>query len=449
MLYRDDGTLAATGMIRPGAVPSELPAPRRAVDPDDPSAPRSSVPGVGLLAGTWKIFDEHGVVRREIDTTPFQIAHQVTGKHLGAQIGEAVFRADETAFATPSQLRGIDAEPWPTLRGARDVEVIRFPRIARGLAAADPLVRDYSLRAIRGEILTADGVAPVAATIVPYLAALLSHPQAERSALLALLQEVAAVAHTDAATAHALDASWPAIFAQFATAPLDDRRRIFELAKLAPAAKPAILEIARKDPDASMRSIAARAFVELPGSDASTLLGDRDALVRATTATALGLHRGPEAPREAVHGLDDALRNWRDTHARYAELPFADSHLLAHVALAAGAIRTPDARSLTHQLCVVIDELDGRSAIVFARGLLALAFGADTGDFARPYAKRFLEILETLGRSKQFWLFEAAAVEVLERWHLPKSRLNLLALVDNLRAAPEAEAAMAKLLVAR
>ena len=446
VLYQDDGrTLAAAGLLD------------------------------RVLLGTWRIFDARGAVRREVDTTGFAIAHEVTGRGLGARLGEALFRRDEPAFETPPQLAGIDQIAWSELAGARDVDVERFPRLVRGLAATDPLVREYSLRAIRGEILVDRAVYPATARVVPYLAALLAHPMVERSQVLALLQELAVITvphaaaepfsaedptrprqlpevdsttETDAlrAVARALDSSWPAIFAQFASAPLDDRRRIFELAKLAPAAKPAILEIARRDSDATLRACAARTVIELPtftATDAAPLLGDKDALVRATTAIALGLHRGPEAPREAVHGLDDALRGWRDYARRYAELPFADSHVLAQIALAAGAIRTPDARSLTHQLCTVFDEVDGRSALVFARGLLALAFGAEGASYERPYAKRFIEVLEALARSKAFWTHEAAACEVLERWHLPKNRIAIIAIVTELRGSADAETAMA------
>ncbi len=393
------------------------------------------------LLGTWRIFDARGALRREVDTTTFGIAHEVTGRGLAAALGAALFRNDE--LPSPPQLAGMEGEPWE--------------RLVRGLVAEDPLVREYALRATRTDVLGEGSVTPAAAKVVPYLARLLSHPQLERSQVLGLLYELALASLSEAvgarnsasdanaarATADALDASWPAIFSQFATCTLEDRRRIFELAKLAPAAKPAILEIARKDSDATLRALATRCFIELPtftAADAGPLLADKDALVRATTAIALGLHKGGDAPREAVHGLDDALRHWREYAQRYAELPFAESHVLAQIAIAAGAIRTPDARSLAKELCAVIDEVDGRSAVVFARGLLALAFGPAPYD--RPYAKRFREILETLARSKAFWSQEAAACGVLESWRLPPNRIALLSLATEIHGAADQEAAM-------
>lgn len=413
----------------------------------------------GTLLGTWRIFDERGTLRREVDTTAMAITHDVTGRGLAAALGAALYRNDEQSFASPPQLEGLDREPWAELAGACDSDVARFPRLVRGLVAEDPLVRAYALRAIRTEVLSEGAVYPASARVVPYLAKLLPHPELERTHVLGLLYDLALASLSEAvgargsgsdtnavrATADALDASWPAVFSQFATCTLEDRRRIFELAKLAPAAKPAILEIARKDNDATLRALATRCFVELPtftAADAAPLLADKDALVRATTAIAIGLHRGPDSPREAVHGLDDALRNWREYAKRYAELPFAESHVLAQIALAAGAIRTPDARSLAHQLCAVIDEVDGRSAIVFARGLLALAFGPAGGTYDRPYAKRFLEILEVLARSKAFWSQEAAACDVLESWRLPPNRIAVLTLATELHGASDPEAAM-------
>lgn len=466
VLFHPDGTTHAAAGLLASSGSHELAA------LDEPEGASTAAPPkikeLGTLLGTWRIFDERGALRREVDTTTFAIAHEPTGRGLAARLGEALFHHDEPSFATPPELAGLDDEPWADLVGAREIDVARFPRLVRALVSADPLVREYAIRAIHAEVIADGAVFAASARVVPYLARLLGHASADRSRILALLQELgeAALPHSNdgiahartstpnegaadglaalRATARALDASWPAVFAQFAASPLDDRRRIFELAKLAPAAKPAILEIARRDSDATLRACAARTFIELPtfdAADAAPLLADKDVLVRATTAIALGLHKGPDAPREAVHGLDNALRNWREYAPRYAELPFADAHVLAQIALAAGAIRTADARSLAHQLCAALDEVEPRSAVAFARGLLALGFGpADQP--ADPLAKRFVEILETLARSRVFWNQEQAASELLERWRLPASRIALVNLVAELRASGDPEAAM-------
>jgi hypothetical protein len=127
---------------------------------------------------------------------------------------------------------------------------------------------------------------------------------------------------------------------------------------------------------------------------------------------------------------------WRELAPRFAELPFSDGHLLAYLALAAGSIRSPDARSLAQALCASIDEVDPRSAITYGQGLLALALGAGE----RPFAKRVVEILFTLAHSRQFWVFDVNAHEVLAKWNLPQDAAELVELVAELERAPDREA---------
>ncbi len=173
-------------------------------------------------------------------------------------------------------------------------------------------------------------------------------------------------------------------------------------------------------------------------TDLVALLADRDLLIRATTAFAIARTSGPDAPRETVQALTDALRNWREIVARFAALSprDGDDHVLAAIARAAGAIYSPDARSLARELCGALDEVDPRSALAYARGLLALAFGRGE----RPFAKRFIEILETIARSTRFWQPQAAAAEILASWHLPTTSRELAALAVDLRAASDPEA---------
>jgi len=422
VLYEPDGaTIAATGLVEDGK-----------------------------LAGTWRLF-ERGVLHRELAVTPLAIAHEPTGQGLAWQLGEALFVTDEPSFETPAELAGIDAEPWSELAGAYDEHVEQFPRLARGLVSGDLKIRAYSLGKIAGEIEHQGSTYPATARVMPYLARLLGNPKADRSALLALIQEVGEAARASQGEARALPgvdgtlnaiaAGWPHVYAMFDGASADDRKRILALAKFAPHAKADVAELARKAPDPAMRACAIDSLVALPGfeaGDAMPSLLDKDPLVRAATAIALGLTLGPAAPREAVHMLDEAIRNWRDLAKRFAELPYTDSHVLAYIALAAGSIRTPDARSLTPQLCAPLDEVDGRSAISYGEGLLALAFG--TGD--RPYAKRFIEILDALAKSKQFWVFDVNAAEVVQKWHLPRTRLAIAALVTELRGSSDPEAVM-------
>ena len=74
--------------------------------------------------------------------------------------------------------------------------------------------------------------------------------------------------------------------------------------------------------------------------------------------------------------------------------------------------------------------------MTYGRGLLALAFGSGE----RPFAKRFVEILDVLARSELFWSMGDDASEVLARWRLPRARAELHRLLADLKAAPQPEA---------
>ncbi len=430
VLYGDDGkTIAATGMI-----------------------------GDDKLDGTWRVFDAAGALRREVDTTPLGIAQEVTGAGLHWRLGEALYRVDEAGLALPDELAGVDAERWDETAGCYNDEVDQFPRFLRALASPDPLVRRYALGSIDNEIEHQGSTYPATARAIPYLARLLAHPNADRSRLLAVIQ----TAGTNAApyvdqvqeldpgdddrigiegTVMAVRAAWPQIFAQFAAASSEDRRRILVIAQFAPEARASVLQVARDDGDAAMRACAVDSLTSQDGyalAEVTPCLTDRDGLVRAAAAIAIACTKGPDSPREVVTALDEALRNWRDLKPRFAELPYTDGHILAYVSLGLGSIRTPDARSLVQALCASIDEVDGVSAVTYGQGLLALAFG--TGD--RPFAKRFVEVLATLATSKQFWVFNVNAHEVLAKWNLPRDQAELAALVEELKAAGDAETLM-------
>ena len=408
----------------------------------------------GLLHGRWRVFDDDGTIRREVDVTPLAIEHEPTGEGLAWTLGEALFCTDEPGFDPAHELAGIEAEPWAETSGAYELDVERFPRLLLGLTAPDPLARDYALGTIAGEIVHDGTVYPATARVLPYLARLLAHPRVDRAAVLAVIHEVVDAlaghdggtagatpddAHAIADTARAVAVAWPHVYAGFATATVDERLRILAMARSAAGAKADLAELARHDSDPVTRARAFDALVarsDFTAADAQPSLHDKDPLVRGAAAIAVALRLGADTPREAVHALDEAIRNWRDLARRYDELPVAELHVLAHAALAAGAIGTADARSLAPQLCAPIDEVDGRSALAYGRGLLQLAFGSG----ARPFAKRFLEILDTLARSRQFWELDLEARDLLDAWNLPGSRRELAALVAELHAVPEPEA---------
>lgn len=216
---------------------------------------------------------------------------------------------------------------------------------------------------------------------------------------------------------------------------------MFALAKLVPAATPSIARLARSAGDPALRACAIEQLTSTTGfelADVSPCLADKDPLVRAAAAIAIALCKGPASPRDVVAVLREAVHAYEEIAARFAELPHADAHVLAQLALATGAVYSPDARSLARALCERLDRVDGRSAVTYARGLLGLAFG--NGD--RPFAKRFVEIVGTLATSTLLWSQPAKAAEVLERWKLPRSQDELKQLVSELEAQADPEAWM-------
>jgi hypothetical protein len=384
------------------------------------------------LAGTWRLCDDTGAVRREAEIGALAIDQAVTADGIEWTLGQALYQLDEPALPDLPELAGVDAEPWADLEGAYGDHVVEFPRLMRALASPDPLVRRFALAGIDSEIEHQGSTYPATERALPYLARLLAHPSADRTRLLGVIQ--------CAATETTIAAAWPHVFAFYPRASLDEKLKILALAKHATAARASVLEVARADADPAMRACAIDSMVSRDGriDDVLPALHDRDLLVRAAAAIAISCAKGPDSPREVIHALGDAARGWRDLAARFGTLPYVDGHILAHLALAAGSIGTPDARSLAHHLYPYIDETDARSAVTCGQGLLALAFG----DGRRPFAKRFVEILDALARSKKFWTFNVNAHEVVDRWNLPREAREVAALVAELQAAGDPESFM-------
>jgi len=407
------------------------------------------------LHGVWRLFDDAGAVRRELDTTPFEIAQKPAGGSLLDRLGRAAFLTDAPTLATPDQLAGVDDEPWASTAGCYNQHVQDFPRLLRAVVAPDPMVRTCALGVIGGEIEHQGSTYPATARVIPWLARLLAHPDAPRSSLLQMIQaagsnakpyveQVAELDEDDDArigiegTLRAVGAAWPQIWSLFPTASPEDRQRILVIAKFAPEAKADLLTLAASEADPALRACAIDSITDLPYDlgEVAPHLADRAPLVRAAAAIAIGCTRGPESPPDVVRVLAETLGSWSELAGPWERLPYTDSHLLAYLALAAGSIRSPEAFELTAPLCASIDEVDGVSATSYGQGLCGLAFGR--GD--RPFAPAFLEILETLHHSERFWAFNVNAAEILRKWALPSSLDALAALIAELRASPDPEA---------
>ncbi|MDB4957269.1 MAG: putative thioredoxin [Myxococcales bacterium] len=379
----------------------------------------------GKLAGTWRLFGGGG--RAIVDIHTLGIEHAVTGQGLQWCLGYALYRREEPSFPTPPELAGVDDEPWTKPRA-------EIPRLLRGTLSSDELVRGYALGEISRELEHDGATSPAAARVIPWLARTLSNAHADRELILTAIERAGLVHADDRASIEAVHAAWPLIFGVFKGASQPVRTRILALAKLSPDPTASLLEVAQREPDPAMRACAIDSMTRLDSfrlADVLPCLADRDLLVRVAAAIAIGCTKGPEAPRDVISALAEGIRNWRDIANRFAELPYIEGHVLAHLALATGSIRTPDARSLAQILCAAFDEVDGRSAITYGQGMLSLAFGRGE----RPFAKRFIEILDTIARSKKFWSSNDSAHAVLDKWHLPRERTALVALIAELHAS--------------
>ena len=306
------------------------------------------------LVGTWRLFDDAGALRREIDTTPHEVKQSPTHDGLEYRLGRVLFETDAPALPTPPQLEGIDA--IAVERARRCVQ-----RRRRGLPAARARARvarsdgARRTRSARSPTRSSTRARPTRSTaaVIPWFARLLSHPHADRSALLGMMQTCgdASAAYIDdldeddedelderdeddaedddqdddddndyrlaiGGTYAAVGEAWPQIWATFPTADEDDRRVILVLAKFAPGSRAMVADVARNDPDPGMRACAVDSLTSTKNydvADALPSLADRDPLVRAATAIAIACSKGPSvAARGRTGDRRGAARLARD-----------------------------------------------------------------------------------------------------------------------------------------
>jgi hypothetical protein len=410
------------------------------------------------LAGAWRIFDGAGAVRRTVETGTLDRKQKPSHQGLAFTLGRAAYAADEPGFATPRELEGVDAIAWKDVSGCYNDAVGDFPRLLRGIVSGDPLVTLYASGCIDSEIEHQGSTYPATAAVIPWLAKLLTHPAADKSRLLGLIKVAGECAKPYVAevkdlpadddnrvgiegTYLAVGAAWPLVWAQYPTADRIQQQVILAIAKCAPSSRADLVALATEDPDPAVRACAVDSLVAADdgAAAAAVALADRAGLVRTAAAVAIALRSGPEAPPEVVPVLAAAIEGWRELATPWAQLPYTDGHVLAYVALALGSVRAPAARELVAPLCARIDEVDGVSAVTYGRGLCALAFGRGE----KPFAAGFVDVVETLAKSKQFWVFNVNAHEVLGMWNFPRGEDALKALAAELRAAGgEAEAVL-------
>jgi hypothetical protein len=411
------------------------------------------------LCGRWRIFDEQGALLHELEPTAFAISSRLSSSHLLHALGEALLVHLHQQAPLPAELAGADDVDWTRLESCHSPQLARFPLFLRGLVSTEPLVRTVAMGFILRETLHQGTVYQVTARVTPFLVRALAHPDCNQRSVLSVLLAFGESAWPHAAeatdlvdhdprreailgTLDALTAGWPAIWRLMDQADGELRRQILLLARFPqepPRIRSDLAEFARRDGDPALRACAIEALSDLRGVTIDELapsLEDPDPLVRAAAAVAAGRTFGPACPMRVVDVLSRTLSSWESLADRFAELPYADGHLLAYLAAALGAIGTAPARALTSELCRDLDGVDPQSALSYGHGLLTLALGR--GD--RPFAEAFLEVLGSLAKSRQFNEFNVNAAEVLERWNLPADAAGLRALVAELRAVADPEA---------
>jgi antitoxin component YwqK of YwqJK toxin-antitoxin module len=449
----------------------------------------------GRRVGRWRTFDPPGgAVRTEADLTP----HEVETDFAGSANWKDLYRAARDAFArhlAPTvkapELDGVDDIAWDEVGGCYGT-ADEFPLLLRAVAVPDPFVRVFGLREIWRQIEHQGSVYPATAAVVPFLIRLLGNENVAREDVLRVLHDVGTAAsmyrkqaeeslerarakatageETTPETADSEDpedvddndeeAEWrdallgtldaigaglPALFALAEKGSADQRQYIVGLAGVArggPDVREHLLAWTRS-PDASLRAMASHAGVQngsLTADDGTALLGDPAPVVRAVTAFALARRFGPGSPPVVVDRLAELVERWEDVNPEFRALPIVQEHLLSHVALALGVIRSPAAFALAPALCRTIDSLDGMSASSCGHGLLALAFGR----CQRPFMPGFLDVLEALSRSTAFYTFNVDASQSLAKFGIGTGMApdQLVALVARLRAEPDPEATL-------
>lgn len=453
-LYRESGTLDARGAL-------EL------------------RDGDTFMVGTWTLFDEKGEVELKVEPPkPMEADPHV--ERLPWRIRELAFEILEPKIPAVPQLAGVPDLDWGSFEGAYNDEIGSFPRFLRALVSDNARVRRYGMSSIYSEALHQGTVYECTARVMPFVIDLLDHPSADLSELLEMIHDFASNAapwveqargeraERDAnapppgvqapgddepdwtigvlGTVDAVGERWSKLWALMDSDDEAIRRTVLSLASL-PEPNDDIRDALRglatsSDETPQMRAVAIEAISNIDGASPDDLIAyfeDDSPLVRATAAIQCGLTFGPGCPDEVVDALAMALEKRDAVASDYHELPFVDIHYLARLALAVGSIGSrgnSKARALTLPLCERIEDVDGSSAPLMGRGLLALVLGSGE----RPFGKDFMHVLETLAKSKKFNTFNVNASEILQSWNLPG--FDLGDFVDHLKQQDDPEAAL-------
>ncbi len=460
--WNDDGLVSFVQRGEDGAVvaetePSSKPGLLECRLYDDGKVVAAGLLTAGLaLAGSWTIVDAGGGVRRRIEIgapVPTEIEPgDLSAEALSREVVERVI--DDLVARGPSW-PALDAVSFDGLSGTSR-SASSLSRYFRALASGEPFVRGTALFRIRYQVEHQGSVYPCTVVAVPLLVALAEERADLRTELLAMANECAAAAAQYEAEAKnprdpgekgedwrapilgtlaALGGETGRLLNMLVSADDDQKKIIVSLLGRARggAAESSLESIARTSPDAALRATAINALFDARREATDALrfgLDDGDALVRTITALRLALREGPASPPVIMKRLGEAFSDRENLRGRYAALPFTQVAFVAHLALAIGSVRSPEAFALARDLIAALSEVDAVSASLHARGLLALAFGP----CKLPFMDGFIDVLEGLAQSERFFAFDVDAADELRRFGLPARREGLVALVEELRA---------------
>ncbi len=429
------------------------------------------------LVGSWTFLDGEEELQIEV---PEPVEASVNAERLPWALNALVFDVLEPKMGDAPQLAGAADLDWAKFEGAYCDDVGDFYRYLRGLVSTNARVRRYAAGSIYSEALHQGTVYECTARVMPFVIDLLDHPDADVPSLLEMIHDFASNAAPWAqqarehraeqeanapppgvqapdddeedwtlgvlGTVDAVGAGWSKLWALMSSGDEETRRTVLSLAALPEPTdeiRGALKELASStDESPQMRAVAVEAISNMRGATPEELVayfGDASPLVQATAAIQAGLTFGPSCSDEVIDALVLALEKREAIASDYHELPFVDIHYLARLALAVGSIGSEGsekARSMTVPLCERIEDVDGASAPIFGRGLLALNLGRGE----RPFGKDFVRVLETLAKSKSFNTFNVNASEVLSAWNLPG--FKLAEFVEHLKEQPDPEAAL-------
>jgi hypothetical protein len=157
--------------------------------------------------------------------------------------------------------------------------------------------------------------------------------------------------------------------------------------------------------------------------------GNFHPLVRLAACISLTRLQRADTPQAVLVQLVDYLSDFdADLPARYARLPWADSHLFGDLSLILCHFGQARAPLLIPDLLAVLNRVDSPSAINIAYSLLYLAFGAD-GYQGGGLDELQRAALQTIAESEPVWDALAEAAEVLRMFTLPDAPEGLRAML--------------------